>query len=1465
VTRSKERLLGFTRALVLAVTIQILAPSLLENSTPDLDCVWLLSVSKMEEHSSTLSAAAERFLAQFDVGREARLELSTGEQFKCRAIGHTATHSIDEGVLGHGEVVFVTANVGYVEAMTDPSYAGQILVFTSPLIGNYGVPDYMAKDPATRLPSNVQSLPNVDGTFDTKNGIRVAGVILHECCSAEGYCHYAAIMSFQEWLETSGVWGLTSMDTRYLTQLVRDGTNIIGRAVLELNEKVPASSSRAPSPFSQILSRSRSSSHVATRSRSSSSQEKDDYVLVTQSPNHGRESKAWKSFPTNLDLVNFVSTKFVRRFENSRHQAADCTRTRTLLVFDCGVKVGILKSLLNCSSNECAVKLIVVPFDYDLELNEEKFEFDAILVSNGPGDPQLCTQTVRSLQHAMRQQPPVPILGICLGHQLLALAAGARTRKMPFGHRGTNQPCVDLRTKKCFMTSQNHGYVVVPESLSSEWRPLFENSSDGSNEGIYHALLPFMSVQFHPEGTQRQVSRLLTCANMGFQFLPGSGGPNDTNYIFEDFVKLLYSKTWLEITMSPAASPSPCKDSTSDSGLRPFYPKAGDTILVIGSGGLLIGQAGEFDYTGSQAVKALKEAGMRVILVNPNIATVQTSVEISLTSADKVYCLPIRADSVRDVIIKERPAGLVISMGGQSALNVGLDLHLKGDLEKYDCKVLGTPISSIIATEDRKLFCEALQQMRIPVADHFVVRTVAAARAAVDSLGGYPVLIRAAYALGGLGSGFVHDDVQLERQLGLALGVSETVILDKDLRGWKELEYEIVRDNQDNCVAVCNMENLDPLGVHTGDSIVVAPSQTLNDAEVFMLRDVSLRVIRHFGIVGECNIQYALDPSSSKFVVVEVNARLSRSSALASKATGYPLAYIAMRLLLGHSLPDIKNPINGYTCACFEPALDYIVLKLPRWDTQKFSRVSNELGSSMSSVGEVMAIGASFEEVIQKAVRMVTGGGADGLEANEADIAAWDSTTTSKMEAMEQGLAVPTNARLFTIMTALQLGFSVERIHSLSKINKWFLWKLKRIVHMRNFIISEHLKFMEHEAIGSTSSLFLEQLSVEPIRILKAAGFSDSQISRYSQSSPDIIRAYRVRHGLVPAVKAIDTLAGEYPARTNYLYTTYGGTHHDAGSCGSASHVGTKEGVIVLGCGPYCIGSSVEFDWCAVHCVRELRALQQYRAIVINCNPETVSTDFDESDSLYFEELTVERVLDIFEHEHSKGIIISMGGQTPNNLCTELNKHSSGIVLGTPVTSIEAAEDRFQFSNLLDLLKIHQPVWRQLTSVSEAISAAEMMGYPVLTRPSFILSGTSMRVSTNRDQLLTALREVQLSVPGRSIVISKYILNAKEIEFDAVAHRGRILNYAVSEHVENAGVHSGDATLVLPAQKLYVQTVRVVKRIAATIANALQISGPFNLQLMAKDNDVMVIECNVRASRTFPFVSKVRVSDSIPF
>jgi carbamoyl-phosphate synthase/aspartate carbamoyltransferase len=1037
------------------------------------------------------------------------------------------------------------------------------------------------------------------------------------------------------------------------------------------------------------------------------------------------------------------------------------------------------------------VEVLVVPWDYDFPTLAGK-DYDGLFVSNGPGDPATLTVTINNLTK-MFQDARVPVFGICLGHQLIARSVGAQTTKMKFGNRGHNIPCTSMLSGKCHITSQNHGYAVDASSLQNGWEELFINANDLSNEGIRHTGRPFFSVQFHPESTP---------------------GPRDTEYLFDVFINTIQSTIASpEALQKPVSFPGGTKAENVLAAPRVSVKK----VLVLGSGGLSIGQAGEFDYSGSQAIKALKEEGIYTILINPNIATIQTSKGL----ADKVYFLPVNADFVRKVIKHERPDAIYVTFGGQTALSVGI--QLKDEFEGLGVKVLGTPIDTIITTEDRELFARSMDSIQEKCAKSASASTIEESLQVVEAIG-FPVIVRAAYALGGLGSGFADNMEELKELCTKALAVSPQVLIERSMKGWKEVEYEVVRDAQDNCITVCNMENFDPLGIHTGDSIVVAPSQTLSDEDYNMLRTTAVNVIRHLGVVGECNIQYALNPFSKEYCIIEVNARLSRSSALASKATGYPLAFIAAKLGLGIPLNEIKNSVTKSTCACFEPSLDYCVVKIPRWDLKKFTRVSTQLGSSMKSVGEVMSIGRTFEEAIQKAIRSV-------------DFHNLGFSDTNALMSIDEELQTPSDQRLFAIANAMAAGYTVDDIWKLTNIDKWFLTRLKGL-----------------SDFGKNMSAFnASTVPVPMIRQAKQLGFCDRQLANFLDSNELAVRRMRVEAGITPIVKQIDTVAAEFPAVTNYLYLTYNATEHDL--------TFNDHGIMVLGSGVYRIGSSVEFDWCSVRTIRTLRE-QGHKTIMVNYNPETVSTDYDEADRLYFENINLETVLDIYQLETSSGVIMSMGGQTPNNIALPLHRLNVNI-LGTSPEMIDGAENRYKFSRMLDRIGVDQPAWKELTSIGEARGFCDKVGYPVLVRPSYVLSGAAMNTVYSEHDLASYLNQAADVSREHPVVITKYIENAKEIEMDAVARNGVMVGHFISEHVENAGVHSGDATLILPPQDLSPETVRRIEEATRKIGNALNVTGPYNIQFIAKDNDIKVIECNVRASRSFPFVSKVMGVDLI--
>lgn len=1229
-----------------------------------------------------------------------------GLEFRGWSFGYEASVS--------GEAVFQTGMVGYPESLTDPSYCGQILIMTYPLIGNYGVPSTSDVD-KNGIPLYMES-----------DRIHVKAMV---CCDySESYSHWNAKESLGDWLVREKVVGIFGVDTRELTKVIRESGTMLGKIVI--------------------------GSEQSTR-----------VDLID---------------PNLENLVAKVSTRQVREF------AGDVENGPRLLLVDCGMKYAQLRALI-----KRAGKVVVVSWDYDFGDEDEEGQYDGIFISNGPGDPKMVETTIRHLRQAMKKTTR-PIFGICLGHQLLALAAGFETYKLKYGNRGHNQPCVELLTKRCYITSQNHGFAVntSDDKLVADWAPTYVNANDHTNEGIAHTKHPFFSVQFHPEA----------CA-----------GPSDTHHLFDIFADLAckskagcHTPPFLKV-VTPAKT-----EATRNANIK--------KVMILGSGGLAISQAGEFDYSGSQAIKALKEEGVKVVLINPNIATVQTSRGM----ADKVYFLPITPDNVKKVARNERPDGVLLTFGGQTALNCGIELYRSNFFQELDIEILGTSVETILDTEDRERFNERLAEINEPFALSQACATVEECVLAAKKIG-YPVILRAAFALGGLGSGFANNREETEALASKALSASSQVLVERSMKGWKEIEYEVVRDASDNCITVCNMENFDPLGIHTGDSIVVAPSQTLSDYEYQMLRNCAIRTVRHLGVVGECNIQYALNPNSTEYCIIEVNARLSRSSALASKATGYPLAFVAAKLALGKTLLEIPNSITKETTACFEPSLDYCVVKMPRWDLKKFTRVSRYLGSSMKSVGEVMAIGRNFEEAIQKSLRMARDYYVNGFESDRIQY---------KVEEMR----FPTEERVLAIANGLAKGVSIDIIHRETSIDKWFLYKLQNISQFE-----AQLRSKKEAGEGG-------------LRRAKELGFSDKQIAKLIDDTETDVRQRRLQAGIVPIVKQIDTVAAEFPAKTNYLYVTYSCSQFRARG-GRAHDVSFHDhGTMVLGSGAYHIGSSVEFDWCAVSAVRTLRALG-YPSIMVNYNPETVSTDYDECDKLYFEELSFERVLDIYEMESSRGIIVSMGGQIPNNIAMALHRQSARI-LGTTPEMIDGAENRYKFSRMLDRIKVDQPLWKELSSIPDAMVFCKSVGYPVLVRPSYVLSGAAMNVVHKPEDLELYLTEAATVSQDCPVVISKFILEAKEIEVDAVARKGELVMHVVSEHVENAGVHSGDATVILPPQDLSDTTMEKVQIASRKIAHALNITGPMNIQFIAKDDEIKVIECNLRASRTFPFISK---------
>ncbi|KAI0262027.1 carbamoyl-phosphate synth [Gloeopeniophorella convolvens] len=1278
---------------------------------------------------------------------DAVLELVDGTAFRGISFG-----AQDKSIAG--ECVFQTGMVGYTESLTDPSYEGQILILTYPLVGNYGVP--------TRPDALLDALPE---HFESSR-IHVAGLIVGYY--SEDFSHFLARSSLGAWLKENDVPALYGIDTRALTKRIRAKGSMLAR-LLARKPEAPAGRTRDLTPASQPASRAPSPPSSGTHTPAW----REDYIDIP-----------WHD-PNQDNLVAAVSIKAPRvHAPTGTPRLHPSGRPLRVLAVDVGMKYNQVR----CFTAR-GVELKVVPWDYDFNAPSEE-PYDGLFLSNGPGDPTTVQTTIDRVARAL-QKGDRPIFGICLGHQLLALAAGARTSKMKYGNRGHNIPCTDALSGRCYITSQNHGFQVDTATLPAGWNELFKNANDGSNEGIYCADKPFFSVQFHPESTP---------------------GPRDTEFLFDVFVQNIADCATTG-ALVPISLPGGRKADNDARTPRATVQK----VLILGSGGLSIGQAGEFDYSGSQAIKALKEEGIYTIMVNPNIATIATSKGL----ADKVYFLPVTPEFVRKIILYEQPDGIYVTFGGQTALNVGI--KLKDEFAALGVRVLGTPIETIIATEDRQLFAAAMEEIGERCAQSATATTPDEAVLAAGEIG-YPVIVRAAYALGGLGSGFAQNEAQLKALCAKAFATSPQVLVEKSMKGWKEIEYEVVRDCRDNCITVCNMENFDPLGIHTGDSIVVAPSQTLSDVDYNMLRTTAINVIRHLGVVGECNIQYALNPTSREYCIIEVNARLSRSSALASKATGYPLAFIAAKLGLGIPLNEIKNSVTKVTSACFEPSLDYVVVKIPRWDLKKFSRVSRLLSSSMKSVGEVMSIGRTFEETIQKAIRAIDDQ-FSGFAKNDF------------VEDIDEELVNPTDKRLFAISTAFHRGYSIDKIWQMTNIDKWFLTKLQHIFNMEQRL----------------SSLSISSISLEQLRQSKQLGFSDRQLAICMGTSELAVRRLREEHAIFPFVKQIDTVAAEFPAFTNYLYTTYNAVEHDVDF--------QDRGVMVLGSGVYRIGSSVEFDWCAVRAIRTLRD-QGLPTVMVNYNPETVSTDYDEADRLYFENISLETILDIYDTERARGVIISMGGQTPNNIALPLYRQNVKIY-GTSPEMIDTAENRYKFSRLLDAIGVDQPLWKELTSFEEADAFCKTVGYPVLVRPSYVLSGAAMNVVSTAGDLSNYLQQAADVSRDHPVVITKYIEQAKEIEMDAVAKDGKMVMHYISEHVENAGVHSGDATLIHPPQDLDPQTVRQIEEATAKIGNALNVTGPFNIQFIAKNNEIKVIECNLRAARSFPFVSKVTGVDAI--
>lgn len=1266
-----------------------------------------------------------------DLAKKATFYLKSGLKMMGYSFGAPISRS--------GEAVFQTSMVSYPEMLTDPSYKDQIIICSSVILGQYGVPD------------KTRDRYGLLERFESEE-IHCAGLIITDY--SFNYSHFQSVQSLSRWLTKYNIPAIYGyeVDTRSLIIKIRESGSELGKIVQE----------------------------------------------------HDNSNNIEYSDPNMRNLSAEVGVKKPVYYEG--------TGNFKVILVDFGVKYNIIRNLLDRS-----LSVLVVPWDYDYTSEQ----YDGIMLSNGPGDPRLLQPAIKILRKQMKKDDMVPIFGVCMGNQILSSAAGGQIYKLAYGNRGHNQPVVDVTTGKCYVTSQNHGFAVDHKTLPADWQPYFVNLNDHSNEGIKHVTKPYFSVQFHPEAC---------------------GGPWDTRFLFDIFFRDIVNskhffgkKSMLKLIENPSFHLLPGQQiiDHTNAESRPFKMeffekrKKMKSVLIIGSGPLQIGQAGEFDYSGCQAIIAMKEEGIQTILVNSNIATVQTRAE---GMADKVYLVPVTVESLTDIIEKERPDGLLLGFGGQTALNLGIKLDKLGILKQYNVKVLGTPISTIEDTEDRELFNRRLLEINEPVAKSFsAVKTEEAIEAA--NLIGYPVICRAAYALGGLGSGFAENDEELRALCIEAFIYSPQVLIEKDLRGWKELEYEVVRDAYDNCITPAALENINPMGIHTGESMVITPLMTITDEEHFYLRRKAIKVVRHLGVVGECNIQFALNPRSHEVYIIEVNARLSRSSALASKATCYPLAYIAAKIALGYPLPKIPNIVTSITTSFFEPSLDYVVIKIPRWDLTKFNGVSRKIGSMMKSVGEIMSIGRTFEEAIQKGLRMAN-----------PNVQGFSWSPESKMKELYkedkhliEELKNATDNHIFAIFQAFYQGWSIERISSYNKMDYWFLAKLERIVQIH--------KRLEMYSLQNVPEILLKDA--------KQAGFSDKQIASIVKSNEIAVRHHRKKLNIIPYTKKIDTLGGEFPCVSNNLYVSYNANKDEIDYIN-----GNEKGVIVVGSGCYRIGSSVEFDWCGVELIKEIRESLKISTIMINNNPETVSTDHTTCDKLYFEEISVERVLDIYDKENPHGVVLSFGGQFPNNLAIPLNENGAKI-LGTTAHSIDMAEDRAKFSQLCHDLNIHQPEWTEFTDINKGLEFANKVGFPVILRPSYVLSGAAMRLVFNESEFKEMLIKACDVSPDKPVVISRYIEDAMEVDFDGVALNGQILVHAVSQHIESAGIHSGDSSLILPAPDIKKdQRMRILK-ISESLTKKLNVNGPFNIQFLYKDKEYQVIEMNLRASRSFPFISKV--------